>query len=404
MNFQPLKDFLDYYLPMLGVPGSDTVIYKNHEEIFRYQSGFDSLRLRTAVRPDSIYNIYSCTRAATAIAVMQLVERGEILVTDPLYAFIPEFRNTEVAVRDVNGSLVGTKRADTPITIGHLLTMCSGINNNLGSESILKTVDETSGRAPTLDICRAIANEPLEFNPGESYFDGLSYDVLGGVIELVSGVRFADYMKDNIFLPLGMKDTAFHIESAKFSRLASQYDFDSQSCEARDISAHNCTSRLGSEYDSGGEGIVSTVDDYILLADALANGGVAKNGNRIISEYALRLMTTNMLNEAKLSVFSKNYNSGYGYGYGVRVNMNPAPFGNLAPVGDFGIDGKKLCYISCDCESRVSVFHAEHMGGLHNIVIPRLRNIIYACLGEIIGEEVGEDLVNEIFSKFCMGK
>ena len=100
MNFQPLKDFLDYYLPMLGVPGSDTIIYKDHKEIFRYQSGFDSLRFRSPVRPDALYNIYSCTKVATVVAIMQLVERGEILVTDPLYAFIPEFRDARVAVKD----------------------------------------------------------------------------------------------------------------------------------------------------------------------------------------------------------------------------------------------------------------------------------------------------------------
>ena len=381
MNFQPLKDFLDYYLPMLGVPGSDTIIYKDHKEIFRYQSGFDSLRFRSPVRPDALYNIYSCTRVATVVAIMQLVERGEILVTDPLYAFMPEFREARVAVKDENGNIIDTKAANAPITIKHLLTMTSGINFNHESRAIADAISLSGGKAPTLDICRAIAAEPLEFDPGEGYLNGFSHDILGGVIELVSGMRLSEYMNKNIFHPLGMTDTAFHIETSKFSRLASQYDYNKDSREITDTPAHICKYRFGSEFDSAGEGLVSTVSDYALLADALANGGVGKSGNRIISEYALDLVCRNMLDGEMLSEFSKGHNAGYGFGYGVRVNIDPTGIGNLAPIGEISADGETLCYFSADRKSRVAVFHAEHMGGLHQVVIPRLRNLIYSSVG-----------------------
>ena len=103
MKFQPLRDFMDFYLPMIGVPGSDLVIYKDHDEIFRYQSGFDNLNYRTPVRTDALYNLYSCTKVATCVAATQLIERGEILATDPVYAYFPEYKNIKIRVKNEKG-------------------------------------------------------------------------------------------------------------------------------------------------------------------------------------------------------------------------------------------------------------------------------------------------------------
>ena len=381
MNFKPLEDFLDFYLPMLGVPGSDTVIYKDHEEIFRYTSGFDSLAKRTPLLPDRMYNIFSCSKVATCVAATQLIERGELVVTDPVYAYFPEFRNLTVAVKDSQGNTVDTRPVGKTMLISHLLTMTSGITYNMNTPAIKRVISETSGRAPTLDICRAIASEPLSFEPGDGYVYGLSLDVIGGIVELVSGMRFSDYVKENIFDPLEMKETTYHIDKTKLDRFATMYNYDAATHSALEVPFESINFRFGTEYDSGGAGLVSTVDDYILLADALANGGMGKSGNRILSEYGVRLMSSNCLNEKQLSDFATTHNSGYGYGYGVRVNLNPSIYGNLAPVGEFGWDGAKLCYISSDRESRIAVFHAEHMGGIHRVVIPRLRNLIYSCIG-----------------------
>ena len=96
MSFERLKDFLDYYLPMLGVPGSDTVIYKNHEEIFRHQSGYDTLSEPVPLKSDRIYNIFSCTKLSTVVAALQLLERGQILLSDPVQIYFPEYKNLKV--------------------------------------------------------------------------------------------------------------------------------------------------------------------------------------------------------------------------------------------------------------------------------------------------------------------
>jgi CubicO group peptidase (beta-lactamase class C family) len=261
--------------------------------------------------------------------------------------------------------------------------MSSGIDYRItDSPSISRVIRETNGRAPTQDICRAIASEPLEFNPGTDYLYGLSYDVLGGVIEMVSGMPLSEYMKENIFDPIGMKDTAFHITPEMMARFAAQYRYDPETRTAIEIPATDCVYRMGTEFDGGGAGLVSSVNDQILFADALANRGVCKNGNRILSAFGVNLLSSNMLSPAQQKSFAVSHNVGYGYGYGVRTNLTPELFGNVAPKGEFGWDGAKMCFMSCAPDQGIAIFHAEHMGGTHRMTIPRLRNLAYSCIGE----------------------
>ncbi len=381
MNFEPLLDFLDSYLPMLGVPGSDIAIYKDHEPVFRHQSGFDSIKLRTPVRANALYHMYSCTKVATCVAATQLIERGEILSTDPVYAYIPEF--ADIKVKGVNPD--GTefvKKAENVLTIEHLLTMTGGLDYNVDRPAIKRVVKETDGRAPTVDIARALAEDPLVFEPGTAYQYSLCLDVMGGIIEIVSGMKLGDYMKKNIFDPLGMTETSFGMTPYKKERLAVQYEFDPATGMARELPIDSNFLIFGTEYQSGGAGLISSVDDQILLADALANYGVGKNGNRILSKYGVQLMGSNHLPDPILNTFNVAQCRGYGYGYGVRSNINPSMNGNLSPIGEFGWDGMRGSYLSADPVNRVAIFYAEHMGGLHPIILPRLRNAVYACLGE----------------------
>ena len=376
MNFEKLKDFLDYSLPMLGVPGSDTVIYKDHEPIFRYQSGYDSLRFGTPVRDNALYNIYSCTKVATCVAAMQLVERGDLLVDDPLYAYFPEF--TEMQILGADGNLT---KAKEPIRIRHLFSMTSGLDYNLDAPAIKRVIEETGGRAPTLDIVGAIADRPLLFEPGTAYRYSLSHDVLGGVVELVSGMKLGDYMKENIFDPLGMSRTSFDRSEERLSCLATQYAFDKEQ-GAVEVGPENGYV-FGTEYQSGGAGLISCVDDYILLADALAHMGKGKSGERILSSFGVELLRSPIVpREMFCKGFTGTHHRGYSYGYGVRVNTDPAIAGNLTPKGTFGWDGAKLSIISADPANRIAIFHAEHMGGLHRVVMPRFFNAVYSCLDE----------------------
>ena len=382
MDFDRLKDFLDYYLPMLGVPGSDTVILKDHKEIFRHRSGYDNLKYRTPMRPDALHHMYSCTKIATCVAALQLIERGEILINDPLYVYFPEYRDIKVARRGPDGKTI-TERAKNPILIRHLFTMTSGLDYNISRSSIDGVRAATGGRCPTLDIVRALASDPLVSEPGERYCYGLSHDVLGGLVELISGVKLGDYMKKNIFDPLGIKDTTFTVGGHNYERIACQYEYDSIGRCAHETPKDENIMRFGSEYQSGGAGLVSTVDDFVLLTDALANGGVGRNGARILSRAAVELLSTPSLDPVQQGYFEYGaQNAGYDYGLGVRVMRDPAKGGSLVPKGAFGWDGKKMCLSVSDPKNRIAIFHAEEISGMNSIIIPRLLNVIYSCLEE----------------------
>ena len=379
MNFQPLRDFLDFYLPMLGVPGSDTVIFKDHKEIFRYQSGFDSIRYRTPVRDNALYHMYSVTKVATCIAATQLIERGEMLLTDPVYAYFPEYKDITVKHPRPDGGF-DILPAKNVMTVKHLLTMTAGLDYDLQKPSILAVKEKTGGVCPTLDVVRALASDPLDFEPGTRYQYSLCLDVVGGLVELVSGISLGEYMRENIFEPLGMYHTSFGMTEEKKEMLATQYEYDPLNKRAVEIPVTRNNLNFGVGYESGGAGLISCVDDQILLADALAHFGVGKNGNRILSRYGVEMMRANHLDPDVLKTMVMEQNPGYGYGFGVRTNITEYTAGNLAPLGEFGWDGARLSYLSADPKNRLAVFHAEHMGGLHKIVIPRLRNVIYACL------------------------
>lgn len=381
MNFGRLKDFLDYYLPMLGVPGSDTVIYKDHEEIFRHQSGYDNLKYRTPMRADAIHHVYSCTKIATCVAALQLIERGEILINDPIHVYFPEYKNLQIARRGADGK-VRLEKAKNSILIRHLFSMTSGIDYNVRRQSIEKVKKLTDGRCPTLDIVRALAEDPLVCEPGERYVYGLSHDILGGLVELISGMKLGDYMKKNIFDPLGMKDTTFEIGTHNYDRVATQYEYDNVGRCAIEVLKDSNIMRFGSEYQSGGAGMLSTVSDFVLLTDALANGGVGKNGARILASASVELLCSSALSEDQSISFEVSNNIGYDYGLGVRVMRDPAMAGSLAPKGVFGWDGKKMCLSVSDPKNHIAIFHAEEIDGMNAILIPRLLNVIYSCFDE----------------------
>ena len=383
MNFQPLKDFMDGYLPMLGVPGTDIVIYKDHEEIFRYQSGFDSLKYGTPVNPNALYHMYSCTKVATCVAATQLIERGEILASDPVCAYFPEFADIKVKHVNPDGT-VDIRPAEKMLRIEHLLTMTGGLDYDINRPGIKRVINETGGRAPTLDIVRAMAEDPFNFEPGTKYQYSLCLDVVGGLVELVSGMSLGEYFEENIFAPLGMTETSFGVTPEKLERMATQYEYNAAEGTARELPKDYNPFNFGTEYQSGGAGLISSVKDQILFADALANWGVGKNGNRILSKAGVALMSANHLDPTSLADFTKiGQVKGYGYGYGVRTNINPNMNGNLSPVGEFGWDGARGSYFSCDPKNRLAFFYAEHMGGLHHVLLPRLRNVVYSCLGDL---------------------
>lgn len=378
MSFKELEAFMDY-IAKWRIPGADCAVYYKNESVFRYSAGYADVKSKKPITPDNLYYLYSASKVITCAAALQLFEKGKFLLTDPVWEYLPEFKAMYVQKRMENGEIQLVK-ANKSITVRDLFTMSAGLTYNLVTPSIQAVMKKTDNKCPTREIIKAIANEPLMFEPGTHWNYSLCHDVLGGLIEVISGKVFSEYLEENIFEPLEMKDTGFYPDDKKIRRMAAQYRFDDVANIAAEIPLTN-EFRFGSGYESGGAGLISSVDDYIRFANALCNKGKFKNGERILSERTIDLMRTNHLDETSLKDFNWIQMSGYGYGLGVRTMIDRAKGGSLSPIGEFGWGGAAGAYVMIDPDNKVSVFYAQHM--LNNqepYVHPRIRNIVYKCL------------------------
>ena len=375
MDFSMLRTFLDT-LPEHSIPGVDMTVYIKHKPVFRHSAGFKDLTNQIPVQRNETYFGYSVTKPLTCVCALSLMETGAFLMTDPLYEYLPEFKDMYVLETDEKGN-ERVRPAKNPIRIRDLFTMTAGFDYNISTPEIKKVLEETNRDAPTREIVKAIAKRPLSFDPGTRWQYSLCHDVLGALIEEVAGMRFSTYMKKHLFERLDMSSSAMHITPALESRMAEQYrNVDGCVTHIEKKAAHV----LGPLYDSGGAGLITSVDDYIRFADALACGGTGITGERILSRASIDLMRTNHLNDVQRKDFNWIQMTGYGYGLGVRTMMDKT-CGALSPVGEFGWGGAAGAYVLIDPERELSAYFAEHMlNSLEPYVHPRLRNILYACL------------------------
>lgn len=388
MDFTNLKNFMDSLTDWI-IPGNSAVVYKNNKKVFEYSSGYSNLEEKIKMTGKEMLNIYSCSKVMTVTAAMQLLERGEFLLSDPLYKYIPEFEHMKVKQED--GRVVDAKNH---ITIGQLFTMSAGFSYDAETPAFEKARKLTGGKMDTITVIKCLAEDPLLFEPGTRWNYSLCHDVLAGVVEAISGKKFRDCVKENILDPLEMKDTYYHVPLHLTERVAQQYRYDVSETdlvklqqgvnkEAGEVinvgkGVHHI---FGDEYDSGGAGITTTVGDYAKFAAALANGGVGLNGKRIISRAAIDLMRTNQLSAEQLENFNWPQLAGYGYGLGVRTMVDKVKGGALSPIGEFGWGGAAGATILVDPDEKLAIFYAHHM---HNpqedYYQPRLRNVLYSCL------------------------
>ena len=386
MDFTKLQNFLDH-LTSWRIPGNGVKVCLEGKEVFSYTSGYADVENKIPMTLDHYVKIYSCSKVATVTAALQLYEQGKFLLDDPLYAFIPEYK--EMTISDENG----LRKAEKPITLRQLFTMTSGLTYNRDTQAFAKARELTNGKMDTLTVVRCLASDPLAFEPGERWNYSLSHDVLGAVVEVISGKRFSEYVRENIFEPLDIK-AVYHNESVR-DKMATLYEFvDGTSAslidkQAGKVQAEGGYYRLvdleqnlvfGSEYDSGGGGITTTINDYSKFCVALANGGVGATGEKILSAGTIDLLRTNQLNDQQIKTFTWPQLKGYGYGLGVRTLIDKAA-GSTGNVGEFGWGGAAGATVLVDPDLKLSVFYAHHMlNPQEDYYQPRLRNVVYSCI------------------------
>lgn len=370
------------------VRGNSALVLHDGEEIYFNAFGYADYEKKIPMKRDTIIRLYSMTKPITAVALMIVQERGLVDLLDPVSKYLPEFSDMKI-IQD--GKL---RPASKRITLMNLLTMTSGIPygenwegcSEAGRE-MQKLFDEmlaglrTGEKLSTREIIKKIATVPIAFEPGERWMYGLSADIIAAVIEVVTGERYSEFLKREIFVPLQMCDTGFYVPEEKLSRFSMNYDWRGEEglvpCDDSYLMEYY---KEDVAYEAGGCGLVSTIDDYSRFAMMLMNGGTYK-GKKIIGSASVDFLTTNHLTSGQTNSLEWDSNMGYGYGGLMRVLVSPTRAGIQAPIGEFGWDGWTGNYVSIDKENRLIIIYFMQRRGADNIhIIRKLKAAAYGAI------------------------
>lgn len=333
--------------------GIVTLVARDGRVVDVHASGFQDVESRTSMRIDSLFRIASMTKPVTSVAVMMLYEEGKLLLTDPLSKFIPAFKGQKVQPSgpDAAAEPVPARRE---ITIRDLLSHRSGLTYGFLNGSAVGNAYRKgevpdglgSTRLSLAQAMDALAAQPLVSQPGAAFNYSLSTDVLGRVVEVVSGQSLDAFFRARIFTPLGMTDTGFDVPAAKWSRLATVYSPDGAGGirPMKDPESFGNTVMSPIEwykspktYYSGGAGLVSTARDYARFAQMLLNGGTL-DGARLLSPKTVDLMTASHTSDIQPGPLPL-VGAGAQFGLGFRVVTDVAATQTMGSVGNYGWTG-----------------------------------------------------------------
>ena len=383
-NFDNLTAFLDSIPEKYKVPGFDMKVIHHGKEVYRHMGGYADREKGTPITKDTHYFLYSCSKVFTCALALKAVEEGYFLPSEDVGKYLPEYYDVMLKEYDENGKMYLVKPA-RHIRIQDLFRMTSGFSYCLTNDEVTKVLKEKPN-APTRDIVRALAKNNIDIDPGTRFKYSISHDILACVVEVATGKRFRDYAKEKFLDPLGMSETSYGIVERVKDKMATLYVYKQKDDNSfpRELTNDYI---FGPDYDSGGAGLVSTVDDYAKFITALSRFGVGENGVRILNKSTIDLMRTNILD-----LNSKMYqdfldwgpcNAEYGYGYGVRTKIGTGNGGNFSSVGSFGWDGAAGGLIDIDPEREIAIVYLQHV--INNpappIFQPKLRNLINIALG-----------------------
>ena len=301
-----IDNVLQEYVDKKWIAGGSAIIARDGKIVYYKATGYDDTKDKSALKRDAIFRIASQTKAITSVAIMMLYEEGKFLLKDPVSKYIPEYKNQQVLDKfnaaDTTYTTVPAKR---DITIHDLLTHTSGIGYaQIGSKEATAIYAKNGivggigvGKILLADKMKKLGSLPLLHQPGDQWTYGLNTDLLGYLVEVVSGMSLADFFSKRIFEPLGMKDTYFYLPKEKYNRLTTLYTEDSlkqivKAADVFDIRGDFTSDYPNTEgtYFSGGGGLSSTAMDYAIFMQMLLNGG-EYNGKRILSRASVNMMT-----------------------------------------------------------------------------------------------------------------
>jgi CubicO group peptidase (beta-lactamase class C family) len=382
------------YIATRRLPCTLSLIARHGEIVHSHAQGLADVERGIPCREDTIFRIYSMTKPITSVALMMLVEQGKIALDDPVARYIPEWKNLGVFVAGTHKLGFQTKPCTRPMQVVDLFRHTAGLTYGF---QLRTNVDEAYRRekigeiekAGTLEsMIHALGKLPLEFSPGDAWNYSVATDVLGWLVQVVSGQKFEDYLAEHIFQPLGMVDTGFHVREGQQHRFAACYQPDKTGTITLQDDPTTSSYLKPPSFISGGGGLVSTAHDYLQFCRMLGNGGTL-NGHRIISRKTLDLMTANHLPGGvdlpamSRSLFSEAAYDGVGFGLGFATST--ASHKTLMPGsnGDYFWGGAASTFFWIDPEEDlIGIFMTQLIPSSTWPVRKEMRTMVYAALDD----------------------
>jgi CubicO group peptidase (beta-lactamase class C family) len=342
-----IRPWMQKYVDEGKLPGAITMVARHGKVVYCESLGYRDLKARKPLTTDNILRFYSMTKPVTSVAVMMLYEEGHFQLDDPVAKFIPGFQDMQVYVSGAGTEMI-TESPRNPVTIHHLLTHTSGLT--YGSENVgpipelyqqgLTDFDTHDGKLA--DVVERLVKIPLCFQPGERWNYGVSTDVLGRLVEVVSGQSLDEFMQDRILTPLKMDDTGFVVPAAKTDRFTALYECTEDNHLNLRETPQNSPMIDAVETFSGGSGLVSTLADYFRFTELLRRKGEFE-GVRLLGRKTVEYMTQNHLPGDLADMGQPTFNEttfeGIGFGLGFSVMLDPAKAQVIGSPGEFAWGG-----------------------------------------------------------------
>jgi CubicO group peptidase (beta-lactamase class C family) len=388
-RLQRLDNAMNEWVQKEWMNGGAAMIVHDGKIVYHKAVGYNDFENKIPLKKDDIFRIASQTKAVTSVAIMMLMEEGKLLLDDPVSKYIPSFKKQGVLDKfNAADTTYTTVPAKKEITIRELLTHTSGLDyaqiGSKESNAIYAKNNITGGLGVTnstlLEAMTRLGKLPLMHQPGEKYTYGLNTDLLGCLVEVISGTSLNDFFRIRIFEPLGMKDTYFYVPQEKAARLVNLY----KENEEGHLQKSTKTILNGptvvnypfikTGYYSGGGGLSSTIYDYAIFLQMLLNNG-KYNGKQLLSRNSIRMMTMNQVGDLNMGVNK--------FGLGFQVVTENGSAKTPAREGTFSWSGAFATFYWVDPKEKlVLLFFRQLEYGSHVEVVEKFRNLTYQAIAD----------------------
>ena len=366
------------------IPGA-TLLLSRHGQQFEQAFGRQKPDAPLPMATDTIFRIYSMTKPVVSVALMMLVEQGRLLISEPVSCFLPEFKGLQVGVETIDEDgqpHLALVPCTTEMTVQDLLRHTAGLTYGIfGTQTLIKSAYRDSGvesrNVSNTELVAKLGQLPLAYQPGTVWEYSRATDVLGALLERLSGQTLDVYLQEQIFAPLGMNDTGFWVEPAQQHRIAEPFDVDPVT--GNKVRLIDVTQRP--RFLSGGGGLVSTAHDYLRFARLLLNQGEL-DGVRLLSRKTVAFMTADHLGTLPGAMSGPMYLPGPGYGFGLGFSVRLAVGGPHTPgsVGDYNWSGLAGTYFWIDPQEDLIAIWLMQAPEQRDYYRQLIRNLVAGCL------------------------